>query len=203
MSRNDQRTRHLIAEMAARLIAEQGDTDLAAAKRKAAHRLGVPQERNWPKNQEIEQALRAYQSLFHQDDHQNVLYQLRSEAVRAMDWLAEFDPHLTGPLLEGAVGRSHRIELHIFSDTVEAVALFFRQRGIDVESGSRRVRLTDGTKADYPEFRFVAGDTPFSITVFPVGSRSRPPADGHSGRAIRRVRREAVLAMLESPDTHP
>ena len=63
----EQRSR--IASAAARLIAEDGISDFAIAKRKAAHRLGFPVTVHLPDNTEVEAELRIYQRLF-QDGEQ-------------------------------------------------------------------------------------------------------------------------------------
>ncbi len=57
-----QRTR--IAQTAARLIAEHGLTDWSAAKRKACRELGLADNEALPGNEEVEEALRNYNSLF-------------------------------------------------------------------------------------------------------------------------------------------
>lgn len=58
------RERQLIAQEAARLIAESGIHDLEHARRKAANKLGITLEALWPRLAEIEQALREHQNLF-------------------------------------------------------------------------------------------------------------------------------------------
>ena len=61
-SRNDERSR--ISHLAARIIAEDGIEDYAAAKRKAARQAGVPDTRQLPTNDEIDAALRTHQTLY-------------------------------------------------------------------------------------------------------------------------------------------
>jgi hypothetical protein len=58
------RSRTLIAQAAARLIAEHGLSDWSAAKRKACRELGLSDSEPLPANDEVEQALRNYNSLF-------------------------------------------------------------------------------------------------------------------------------------------
>ena len=56
--------RQAIAREAARLMIEHGHENYGLAKRKAAERIGVQNERDLPANREIEAALRDYQRLF-------------------------------------------------------------------------------------------------------------------------------------------
>src|SRR5919106_3274872 len=97
--RNDERDR--IAHLAARLMAEDGIEDYAAAKRKAARQAGVPDTRQLPTNEEIDAALRTHQTLYGGEEHVERLRELRSRALGVMGELARFNPYLTGSVLSG------------------------------------------------------------------------------------------------------
>jgi broad specificity phosphatase PhoE len=60
--------RRAIASAAARLMAEHGIADYGMAKRKAARSLGVGEGEALPTNEEIEAELRAWQSLYQEDE---------------------------------------------------------------------------------------------------------------------------------------
>ena len=85
-TRNDVRAR--IAYMAARLMAEDGIEDHGLAKRKAARQAGAPDSRHLPTNEEVDEALRAYQGLYLGDQHADNLRRLRERALDAMRALA-------------------------------------------------------------------------------------------------------------------
>jgi len=76
--RNDRRSR--IAHLAARLMAQDGIEDYAHAKRKAARQAGMPETRELPTNEEVEEALRTYQQIYHHEEHRNWLRVLRETA---------------------------------------------------------------------------------------------------------------------------
>ena len=92
--------REQLAHQAAKLMAEDGITDHAFAKRKAARQLGAADTQHLPSNQEVDEALHSYRSLYQQDSHPGILYQLREEALAAMRLLEPFHPYLTGSVLE-------------------------------------------------------------------------------------------------------
>ena len=96
-----QRNRSRIAQTTARLIAEHGLTDWNAAKRKACRELGLPDREALPDNDEVEQALRDYNSLFLSDEQPTRLRQQRLEALRWMERLSEWKPVLTGAVAAG------------------------------------------------------------------------------------------------------
>src|SRR5207249_8458043 len=82
VSTRSQRNRTRIAQVAARLIAEHGLTDWSSAKRKACRQLGLPPDEALPANDDIEQALREYNSLFQPAAQAASLHAQRAEALR-------------------------------------------------------------------------------------------------------------------------
>lgn len=130
--------RERIAQLAARLIAEDGISDYAQAKRKAARQLGAEESRNIPNNREIEQALKAHHMLFAANTHATRLKDLREEALRVMQVFAAFSPHLTGSVLNGTAGRYSTIELVLFTDEAKDLEFFLVNQGIPFKPSERR-----------------------------------------------------------------
>ncbi|MDQ5911361.1 MAG: hypothetical protein QG599_3458 [Pseudomonadota bacterium] len=189
--------RILLAQECARLMAEEGLTDFRAAKRKAAQRLAVADLRLLPDNQEIEQALLDYQRLFQADRQPQQLQKLREAALDAMRFLADFRPRLVGSVLSGTAGPNTTIQLHLFADTPEDVALFLMNRRIPFESSERRLKPGNGEPVSLPVFRFSAGDHDFDLTVFaPLAEREAPrsPVDGRPMRRAGPADLEVLLA---------
>jgi len=117
--------REQLAHQTARLIARDGITDFAFAKRKAAKQLGAIDTRHLPSNEEVEAALHSYRALYQEHSHPQVLLQLRTEALAIMQLMAEFRPYLTGSVLSGTAGEQSDINLMVFSDDTKAVLLFY------------------------------------------------------------------------------
>lgn len=123
--------RQLIAQQAARMIAEEGLTDYAHAKHKAARQLGVADDdRCLPSNTEVEQELRLHHEIFHADDQPQRLLELRRNALAIMRLLERFNPHLAGAVLDGTAGRHAETELHLFADSLKEVELFLLNQQI-------------------------------------------------------------------------
>lgn len=155
--------RERIAQLAARMIAEDGIADFALAKRKAARQLGAPDSQSVPNNREIEQALKAHQSLFDAEAHGPRLRQMREEAMRIMAVFGEFQPHLTGSVLSGTAGRYASIELVLFSDTAKDLELFLINNAIPFESVERRV-VRGGETRIIPTYKLLSVH-PVTLTV--------------------------------------
>src|SRR3990167_7324300 len=112
--------RRQIAAHAARIMAEEGVRDFHAAKRKAAARLGLPETKHLPGNDEVDAALQEHLRLFHGGRLNQSVRRLRELAAEAMRFLSKFDPRLVGPVLSGTVTRSeeHTSELQSQSNLV-------------------------------------------------------------------------------------
>src|SRR6201999_2355906 len=122
--------RRALAQEAARIMAQHGIQDFLTAKRKAAEALGVTDASALPRNTEIEEALAEYQRLFDAGGHEQTLQEQRRAALHAMHWLSKFEPRLVGPVLTGTATAHADIQLHLFADTPEYVALNLMDRGI-------------------------------------------------------------------------
>ena len=133
--------REQLAHHAAKLMAEDGITDHAFAKRKAARQLGAADTQHMPSNQEVDSALNSYRALYHHGVHPGVLNQLRKQALTTMRLLADFHPYLTGSVLDGTAGEQSNINLLLFSDDAKSVLLLLLKNRISFEDGERKVRV--------------------------------------------------------------
>ncbi len=145
-------TRLLVAQQAARMMAEEGVDDYGHAKRKAARQLGLPDDRCLPSNAEVEQAIREHHDIFHHgDSHAQHLAQLRRAALEVMRGFARFDPHLTGAVLDGTAGRHAGMEIELFADSLKEVEMFLLNSGIPYRRDERSQRV-GGEKLQVPVF---------------------------------------------------
>jgi len=116
--------RRAIATTAARLMAEEGSTDYATAKRKAARSLGAEHSENLPTNDEIQTELCLCQTIYPQDEQDNQLQTLRQTALNVMQLLNEFQPRLTGAVLDGTATRYSPIHLQLVADNSKDVEIW-------------------------------------------------------------------------------
>lgn len=190
--------RSRIAQEAARLIAEEGITDFLAAKRKAAQRLGAPNTRNMPRNQEIEDALLVHQRLFHADTQPRILLELRSTALAVMRRFEPFSPRLTGAVLAGTAGSYTDIELHLFASTAKDVALFLLDHNIPFETSQRKFRFEREVWEEIPQYHIYVGDFGVVLAVFALDGRREAPRSPVDGHPMARADIRAVETLLAS-----
>jgi len=191
--RNDRRSR--IAYLAARLMAEDGIEDYALAKRKAARQAGMPETRELPTNEEVEEAFRIYQQIYHQDEHRNRLRVLRETAVRAMREFARFNPHLTGSVLNGNAGKYADVNLQLFTDNEKAVELYLIDRRIPYTSAQSRLYSGEAMRT-VPVYTLSDHDTDIELTVLSMLDLRGPLRTSREGKNIERAKLQAVEQLL-------
>lgn len=197
--RRSEELRSRMAQEAARILAEEGVRDYLLAKRKASERLGLEraqQQRIMPTNREIEDALNEHLRLFHGDTQPERLRQLREAALQGMRLLKEFSPRLVGGVLDGSATLHADVSIHVFAEMPEAVYMHLMDTGIPLELDERRLRQSNGQHANYPVYRFMAGDVCMEITVFGLHEKGHAPRSPIDGRPMKRGNLATVEALL-------
>lgn len=192
----DARVRLLVTQEAARIMAQEGISDYLVAKRKAAERIGAPDTRNLPGNREIQEALIEYQRLFGGSERPALLRKLREVAVEAMQFLERFQPRLVGSVLHGTATEHSDVNLHLFADTPEELAIFLMDHDIPHEVGERRFRFGRDNYVNVPVFRLLAGDLTVDLAVFPRNGLREAPRSRIDGQPMERAAIAAVRELL-------
>lgn len=127
-----------VAAAAARLIAADG-ADYGTAKRKAARQvLGEQRSANagaavLPDNSQIEEEVRLYHALFNADTQPARLFRLRTIALQVMEALEQYNPFLTGAVLNGTAGPHDDIHLQPFADSAKEVEIFLLNKNVQID----------------------------------------------------------------------
>ena len=193
----DDRVRQLLAQEAARIIVEQGVQDFRVAKMKAVDRLGMAERGSLPGNEEIETAVADYLQIFQGDTHSTLLHSQRSTALAAMEMLSDFSPRLVGPVLAGTAGEHSAVNLHVFSDSAEQVAMLLQEGGISYRPFDRRYRSRKGHTELYAAFSFEHEGWDIEATVFPYDGLRQAPLSPVDRKPMQRADIPKVQAMLK------
>jgi len=191
------RTRQVVAQEAARIIVDHGIRDYRLAKRKAAERLGVLSRGALPGNSEIEAAVAEHLQIFGGESHADNLRLMRVAALSAMELLAEFSPRLVGPVLVGTADENSAVNLHVFADSDEVVAMELADIGLNYRSYERRLKSRRGRVETYAGFEFHHSHNAIQATVFPIDGIRQAPISPVDGKPMRRVDTDAVQRLLE------
>ena len=189
---SDVQQRTVIAQAAARLIAEHGITDWSMAKRKAARALdlgwGVP----LPGDDEVEAALTDYHVLFSGEEHDVMIREQREEALTWMRKFEAFAPRLTGGVAAGWATEDSGIRLELDADNAKSVELAL------INAGLRYRPLS--SNADGPVE--LAVETPaggLHLVVRTLDSARHRPSRERGAREELRLSVRDVEALLAEP----
>ena len=185
--------RRQIAWEAARLMYSREESEYYRAKQKAAHRIcqGWVKPADLPSNTEIRDEIQAFARLHEGDARTQNLRDMRLEALRLMRMLARFRPRLIGSVMTGHVRAGSDIDLHIFSDSIEAVTSILDENGLVYDVEHKRVRKHDEERVFthiHVQDRF-----PFELTVYASDLAHYVFKSSITGKAIER----ASIAQLE------
>lgn len=166
--------------MAARLIAEHGLSDWAAAKRKACRELGFGEREPLPGNEEIEQALRDYNSLF---QPQAQAASLRAQRMMALEWmerLSSWRPLLVGGVAAGWATAHSDVRLELEAEDPKAVELGLINAGIEYTPAAPAAGTAPGARLN-------AGRGTAAVRldiVSPQQRRNRPRRNGEERLSV-------------------
>ena len=119
-----------IAATAAALVVEEG-LEYGAAKRRAVKQMALPARTELPGNDEIEDAVREYISLFCADTQPAELAALRGLALVWMERMAAFRPHLAGAVWHGTATRLSDIHIQLFCDDPKSAEIALIEHNVD------------------------------------------------------------------------
>lgn len=196
-SSESERERRVVAQEAARIIVNHGVRDYRIAKRKAADRLGMNSRGSLPGNAEIEAAVAEHLQIFGGESHEDHLRLMRVAALSAMELLATHSPRLVGPVLVGTADENSAVNLHVFADSAESIAMELAEMGINYRPYERRLKSRRGQIELYSGFEFHHSNTVIQATVFPIDGIRQAPMSPIDGKPMRRVDTNAVQQLLE------
>ena len=125
--------RFIVAARAAEIIMEEGITDYLFAKKKAAKSMGLLTRDNLPSNNEIDNALKNYQNIFQEQIDLEIIKKIKKEALNTMLLFKDFNPHLTGQLLEGLIPKFPKIQINLFTDNIKEVEYILLNNNIALD----------------------------------------------------------------------
>lgn len=121
-----------IAATAAALVVEEG-LEYGAAKRRALKQMALPARTALPDNDEIEDAVRDYITLFCANTQPAELAALRALALVWMQRLQQFRPYLGGAVWHGTATRLSDIYIQLFCDDPKSAEIALIEHHVDYE----------------------------------------------------------------------
>ncbi|MGL6075677.1 MAG: HD domain-containing protein [Fimbriiglobus sp.] len=190
--------RQAIAFEAARLMYERSESEYFSAKRKAAKRLcrGEVKPSDLPSNAEIREQVQAFARMHEGDQRTKNLQAMRLHALRVMRSLRRFRPRLIGSVMTGHTRKGSDIDLHLFSDSIEAITTILEEEGLqyDVE----RKQITKHGESRVFTHIHVYDVFPFELTVYAADQAHYVFKSSITGQAIERASIAELEQLLEA-----
>jgi len=187
----------MVAQEAARIIVKHGIRDYRAAKLKAANRLGLNTRGSLPGNPEVERAIEEHHQLFGGESHTDLLRSMRESALSAMELLSPFTPRLVGPVLNGTADENSAVNLHVFADSPEAVAVALTDLQIQYYPFERRLKSRRDRSDTHAGFEFQHETTHIQATVFPIDGIRQAPLSPINGKPMDRADTRRVRELMK------
>lgn len=198
---NDKLRRQLAWE-AARLMYSREESEYFRAKMKAARRVCMSDVKpcHLPSNREIRDQVQAMARLYEGDRRDSRLCEMRLAALFVMRILAPFRPRLIGSVNTGHVRRGSDIDIHIFSDSIEAVCGRLDDQAISYDVERKQVRKHNEERT-FVHIHF-HDRFPFELTLYPSNKAHYVFKSSITGKAIERSSIAELEQMLaeEYPD---
>jgi predicted nucleotidyltransferase len=185
--------RRRVAWEAARLMYTREEAEYFRAKMKAARRIaqGDFKPSDLPSNREIRDEIQVMARMLEGNRRTENLREMRVEALRLMRLLTNFRPRLIGSTLTGHVRRGSDIDIHVFSDSLEAVTAALDAEGFSYDVERKRV-LKQGEERNYTHVH-VEDRFAFELTLYAANQAHYVFKSSITGKAIER----ASIAELE------
>lgn len=194
---NSSKLRRQIAWEAARLMYDRHESEYYRAKMKAARRFckGWVKPADLPSNAEIRDEIQSFARLHEGDRRTANLREMRLEALRLMRILRRFRPRLIGSVMTGHVRQGSDIDLHLFSDRIEAVTATLDAEGTIYDVERKRVQK-HGEERVFTHVH-VKDRFPFELTVYPADKAHYVFKSSVTGKGIERASINELEQLLE------
>ena len=198
----ESKLRRRIAWEAARLMYVRQESEYYRAKMKAARAIcrGWVKPADLPSNAEIRDQVQAMARLHEGDQRRRDLLAMRLEALRLMRLLRVFRPRLIGSVLTGHIRKGSDIDLHVFSDSVQSVALALDDENLRYDLERKQVSK-NGEQRVFHHIH-VRDRFTFELTVYPSDKAHFVFKSSITGKAIERasIAELEILLRREHPD---
>ncbi len=194
--------RRQIAYQAAVLMYQRQESEYYRAKMKAAKRVcqGWVKPKDLPSNAEIRDEIQNLARIFEGETRSSNLREMRIEALRVMQILEKYRPRLIGSVLTGHIRAGSDIDLHLFSDSVEAVTGELDFHGFVYQTETKRI-VKQGERQVYRHVH-VEDRFPIELTIYPIAQHRHVFKSSITGKPIERASIAQLKTILaaEYPD---
>ncbi len=130
------------------------------------------------------------------ETHHQTLFQMRLIAMEIMDNLAPFNPRLIGSVSTGRIRQGSDIDIHVFSDQLEAIYIHLDEMGWEYTTDQICIRK-NGLLIEYTHI-YIRHDFPIELSVYPSNDIRVTGRSSTDGKRIDRLSLHRLRHLIET-----
>ena len=195
---SNKRLKDMIAQEAAKMIAEKGIQQFGQAKFKAAENLNAMNNGCLPSNSDIEKKLIEYYQLFQADvDFDHILY-LRKIAFDVMHIFDNYLIYLVGPVANGSASFSSAINFHIASEDESEIIQTLIKNDLTHKPYDRKIKFNEKTIKQVNGIKTIYKNTDIELTIFNHKEIRHAPLSKIDNKPMKRIKIKLLQEMINS-----
>ena len=196
MTISNKRLKDMIAQEAAKMIAEKGIQQFGQAKFKAAENLDAMDNGCLPSNSDIEKKLIEYYQLFQADvDFDHILY-LRKIAFDVMHIFDSYLIYLVGPVANGSASVSSVINFHIASEDESEIIQTLIKNDLTHKPYDRKIKFNEKTIKQVNGIKTIYKNTDIELTIFNHKEIRHAPLSKIDNKPMKRIKIKLLQEMI-------
>ena len=198
MTISNKRLKDMIAQEAAKMIAEKGIQQFGQAKFKAAENLNAMKNGCLPSNSDIEKKLIEYYRLFQADVDFDHILSLRKIAFDIMHIFDNYLIYLVGPVANGTASVSSTINFHIASEDESEIIQTLIENDLTHEPYDRKIKFNEKTIKQVNGIKTVYKNTDIELTIFNHKEIRHAPLSKIDNKPMKRIKIKILQEMINS-----
>ena len=198
MTISNKRLKDMIAQEAAKMIAEKGIEQFGQAKFKAADNLNVMNNGCLPSNSDIEKKLIEYYQLFQTDVHLDHILSLRKIALDIMHIFDNYQIYLVGPVANGTANVASAINFHIASEDESEIIQTLTKNDLTHKPYDRKIKFNEKTIKLVNGIKTIYKNTDIELTIFNHKEIRHAPLSKIDNRPMNRITVNLLQKMINS-----
>ena len=196
MTISNKQLKDMIAQEAAKIIAEKGIQQFGQAKFKAAENLNAMDNGCLPSNSDIEKKLIEYYQLFQADvDFDHILY-LRKIAFDVMHIFDNYLIYLVGPVANGSASFSSAINFHIASEDESEIIQTLTKNDLTHKPYDRKIKFNEKTIKQVNGIKTIYKNTDIELTIFNHKEIRHAPLSKIDNKPMKRIKIKLLQEMI-------
>ena len=196
MTISNKQLKDMIAQEAAKIIAEKGIQQFGQAKFKAAENLNAMDNGCLPSNSDIEKKLIEYYQLFQTDVHLDHIKSLRKIALDIMHIFDNYQIYLVGPVANGTANVASAINFHIASEDESEIIQTLTKNDLTHKPYDRKIKFNEKTIKLVNGIKTIYKNTDIELTIFNHKEIRHAPLSRIDNKPMKRIKIKLLQEMI-------